>query len=754
MSEPTLPVDPEGQLYNGSLYLTDGTLAETGTGSIYLENGDLLVSQGVTSLQKTFIHTTAGALTIDGSNGIDAQVSGDILLQSSLAASSAVRLNVTNAAGTVTIDSAGTGTNAIDLNATAGGIDMDASSSISATAGGQLTLESTSTSSGAVTINANGNGASLVLNATGTGNTLDVNVNSAATVDSSTITLTQTGTATDAFHVVSAGGVEIEANDATNGKFTVTAAATGASAVSISATDTDASTTLVLSSAGTGAQAITLDSSGGIYGTATSTIELTTTATGTGTITLDSAGEVKIDTTDTTNGVKIATETSGVPVLIGTSASITSVAGDLKVADSVQLDGSIVVIKDNLVQLNYSAGSAGIDVGILERRYQTPNDTSLGNVVENSSNSDTFVPQESGAFQAGSSTPGTLVLGAHSSSTDDFYNGWWIRITSGSGSGQVRRIKDYVGSTKTATLFVTSDNTPNSVPAFADGLDLATAPSATDTYELFNQSSISLYWDESTNYQKLAGLPTSDLPGVQLNVVADNSTQYADFNSGTVKISPKKHYNMQGSASGTTITMTLKDVVERVSAGHKVLIESSSGFSPSINGTYTVVSVPTDNTFTFTVGSSTTSSAGSSATVSFLNTSKLYVNSIELNDSSFGALTIPGLGYTEDISISNTSTTPVLFTSSTIPNIFGSYRIIVQDISTAGNEGAMSTFDISRTNNATRAGDVNRTTSSRGDEGQRVHIIWDANTRPALYHQPAGSTARTNTYRVRVYSIY
>ncbi len=778
MSEPTLPSNPEGVYYTGSYYLVTSTTE--GNGSLYLANGDLLVSSGVTSLQYTFIHTNNGALTIDGSNGIDAQVSGDILLQSSLAAVDAVKLNVTNAAGTLTLDSAGTGTSAIDINATAGGItadavgvisltstngtataidinapsggiDIDANSTISATAGGVMTLESLSTSSGAVTINANGTGATLVLNATGTGNDIDINANDAITLDSATLTSTQTSTSATAFSVVSAGGVSVAANDSTNGKFVVTASGAAADAISLSATASNAATKIVIDSAGTGSTAVDINSAGGITVDSVGVMALTTTATGTGALTLDSAGEVKIDSTDTTNGIKIATETSGVPVTIGTATSVTTIAGDLVVSgNQTIIDTQTLVVEDNLIQLNYANGSLGIDSGIVVRRYQTANGSSAGNVVENSTNSDTFVPQESGAFQAGSATPGTLVLAANASASDDFYNGWWIRITSGTGSGQVRRIKDYVGSTQTATLYVTADNTVS--PVFNDGLDLVTAPAAADTYELYNQNSIALYWDESTNYYKLAGLPDSDLPNTSFITANDNTIQYSDLNTGIVKISPKIHRNMQGSASSTTITMTLKDVLERVSTGHKVLIADSNGFTPSIDGTYTVTNVPTDNTFTFTVGSSTTSAAGASATVSFLNTSKLYVNTIELNDPSFGSITIPGLPNTEDINISNTSTTPVSLTSATT-NTYGAYKVIVQDTSTSGNQGTMATFEISRANIGGQDGNINRTSVSRGDENQRITMDWPAGSRPRLYHSPAGSTARTNTYRVRVYSI-
>lgn len=62
----------------------------------------------------------------------------------------------------------------------------------------------------------------------------------------------------------------------------------------------------------------------------------------------------------------------------------------------------------------------------------------------------TVSPAVTGTAAAGGSNSITLAAGA--SATDDFYNGQVIRITSGTGSGSVFLITDYVGSTKVATL--------------------------------------------------------------------------------------------------------------------------------------------------------------------------------------------------------------------------------------------------------------------------------------------------------------
>lgn len=86
----------------------------------------------------------------------------------------------------------------------------------------------------------------------------------------------------------------------------------------------------------------------------------------------------------------------------------------------------------------------------------------------------TFVPGEtvvgadaSGVLQtytgtAVSATTTTIVLPSGASSVDSFYNGQTIKISSGTGSGQINTIVSYVGISRTATVKTTWGVTPNS----------------------------------------------------------------------------------------------------------------------------------------------------------------------------------------------------------------------------------------------------------------------------------------------------
>lgn len=77
--------------------------------------------------------------------------------------------------------------------------------------------------------------------------------------------------------------------------------------------------------------------------------------------------------------------------------------------------------------------------------------------------------QESGTAQAGAAT--TITLASDASAVDDAYNDYYIKITGGTGEGQARKITDYVGSTKVATVATWGTN-----------------PDNTSTYKVFGKS--------------------------------------------------------------------------------------------------------------------------------------------------------------------------------------------------------------------------------------------------------------------------
>ena len=114
--------------------------------------------------------------------------------------------------------------------------------------------------------------------------------------------------------------------------------------------------------------------------------------------------------------------------------------------------------------------------------------------------------------QAGS-TSTTIVLAAASSATNDIYNGRYILITGGTGSGQLRVITDYVGATKTATVS----------PAWT------TTPNATSTYtiSIFSTSSVGQYINVSPQGRAKIVRYTS-------GTVVDAITEFPFFNNSAI----------------------------------------------------------------------------------------------------------------------------------------------------------------------------------------------------------------------------
>ena len=71
----------------------------------------------------------------------------------------------------------------------------------------------------------------------------------------------------------------------------------------------------------------------------------------------------------------------------------------------------------------------------------------------------------SNTAQAGAA--GTITLDASASAVDDFYNDTLIYLTGGTGAGQVRRIRDYVGATRVATIIPVWTTNPDVTTTFA-----------------------------------------------------------------------------------------------------------------------------------------------------------------------------------------------------------------------------------------------------------------------------------------------
>jgi hypothetical protein len=254
-----------------------------------------------------------------------------------------------------------------------------------------------------------------------------------------------------------------------------------------------------------GNNSMTLDSTGGISIDAGTTSNLNvavgTLTIGAPTLVINST-TTTIDATSTVNGIKIGTLTSGVPITIGHTISETTIADNLTVTgnftvlgDTTTINSNLITTEDNAVVVNSMPASMS-DGGLLIRRYQLPNNTSLGQVVQDT-------PRETGAFQS------SLTLALTASTVVDFYKGWWIKITSGAGNNYVRRIKSS-SALRAITIYVTADNNSN----FADGMDLGITITGGDTYQLFPGTYAGMFYDDSANEVCVGRVPFEENAGV------------------------------------------------------------------------------------------------------------------------------------------------------------------------------------------------------------------------------------------------
>jgi hypothetical protein len=214
-----------------------------------------------------------------------------------------------------------------------------------------------------------------------------------------------------------------------------------------------------------------------------------------GPVNFSGTGKVSINTTDTVNGIEIGTSPN-TNLILGNAISQVTVSDDLIVSgDLVVLGGTVSIettvlqIDDNSIIINNGVSGTS-DSGFLVRRFQNPNDSASGDVVNG-------IVTETGSFQSGSTTL-KVVLSSSASGVSSRYVGWWIKITSGSGISQVRRIKDYNSTTKEATIFNTSD------PDF--GLNLTIPPVANDTYNLYASSYSGIIFKEASKQFSFASV--------------------------------------------------------------------------------------------------------------------------------------------------------------------------------------------------------------------------------------------------------
>lgn len=160
-------------------------------------------------------------------------------------------------------------------------------------------------------------------------------------------------------------------------------------------------------------------------------------------------------------------------------SNLTTSVGDFTV------EGTTLKICDNLPIIGYNNinTSASRDLGIVFERFQSSNDSGTGDIVTGNAVLIDNIPSQLGA------NSDQIKFSNIANATDDYYNGWWIKVGTGSNLNQVRKIISYNGSTRVAQL-----NTPWTTQN----------PVATDTIYIYGSSYIGTYYDETNDRFKIA----------------------------------------------------------------------------------------------------------------------------------------------------------------------------------------------------------------------------------------------------------
>lgn len=162
----------------------------------------------------------------------------------------------------------------------------------------------------------------------------------------------------------------------------------------------------------------------------------------------------------------------------------TVIKGDLTIQGTTTTISTVQTLITDNIQI-FNAGPSGTsDGGFLIKRYQTDNNSGSGDVVSDSPSITNTLPSQTGASSV------EAILHAGASGIDDFYNGWWIKITSGFSANQVRKITDYNGTTKRITVS-SAWTTQN--------------PAGGDTFQIFNKPFVGLIYNEVSDRFQFTG---------------------------------------------------------------------------------------------------------------------------------------------------------------------------------------------------------------------------------------------------------
>lgn len=260
----------------------------------------------------------------------------------------------------------------------------------------------------------------------------------------------------------------------------------------------------------------------------------------------------------------------------------------------VKVEGLHFEVADNFPVVGYNNASATgpRNLGFAFQRYQSSNDSGSGELV-----TDEYVFYDSIPNQTSASS-NQIKFSNLLNSTDNYYNGWWIKVESGSNSNQVRRIVSYNGTQRVATL--NSDWTTQN-------------PANGDTVYFYNAQYVSFYYNDSskrfemvynTRDQTTKAITSYDYVDFKVNHIELSDTT-ASFSSSMGSLSTPGGINISNTtdassstSGGTLTTLGGIGIRKRLYVGDNIAV-GSGDFTPDesihIKQTKPAVKLQSDN---------------------------------------------------------------------------------------------------------------------------------------------------------------
>jgi hypothetical protein len=210
---------------------------------------------------------------------------------------------------------------------------------------------------------------------------------------------------------------------------------------------------------------------------------------------------------------------------------------------NVDIEGQDLTITDYfpIIGKNNINTTSTRDLGLAFQLYQKSNDTGLGEIVSGDYLLLDTLPNQSSVSNT------QIKFSSSADNNDNHYNGWWIKISSGSNTNQVRQIINYNGAQRIAEIDLAWTNQN---------------PSVGDTVLLYNKQFVSFYFDNFNKTFKLVNntrdpinksITSSSYTNLEINHLSLNDTTPSS-NSTTGSITSIGGISISNSTDAQSVT--------------------------------------------------------------------------------------------------------------------------------------------------------------------------------------------------------